>query len=219
MLIASGIMQLCTTWSSMQLARVRSDTSHLDASVEGGVQLSPLQNEYSWLGNDHPLTLPLDLPFVALTLENSRHYSLDDPNADAEFQSIYPGKSLGFVHLGPERRFFGLSMYHQIHCLDSLRLAVLGVRPHGEHRLGQSGNAHWEMDHVHHCLNYLRQTILCAADLTLEPEVEEGSDDAGEGLGVTHVCKDWSMAYQYVERNFEEWERWKSNRTGSSRAT
>ncbi|ETW77546.1 hypothetical protein HETIRDRAFT_436352 [Heterobasidion irregulare TC 32-1] len=46
MLIASGIMQLCATWSSMQLARVRSDTSHLDASVEGGVQLSPLQNEY-----------------------------------------------------------------------------------------------------------------------------------------------------------------------------
>jgi len=61
-----------------------------------------------------------------------------------------------------------------------------------------------EMDHTDHCLNYLRQTILCSADLTLEPELVEGSNDAGEGLAVTHVCRDRSKVY-------EEWELWRNS--------
>lgn len=67
--------------------------------------------------------------------------------------------------------------------------------------------------HASHCLNYLRQTILCAADLTLEPEIELGSGNVGEGLGVTHVCKDWSKVHEFATRNWEEWDDLQSNRT------
>ncbi|EIM87135.1 uncharacterized protein STEHIDRAFT_96132 [Stereum hirsutum FP-91666 SS1] len=163
------------------------------------------------MNDDYPHTLPLDLPFVSMTLENSRHYTLSSPTSDADFQSIYPSSSLGFVRLGPKKRFFGLSMYHQIHCLDALRLAIQGKNPHGEHNLGSSGKEHWKEDHSDHCLNYLRQTILCNADLTLEEEFpEEGSSDVGEGLGAKYVCKDWSLVYVYVERNFEEWQEWRN---------
>ncbi|KAI0062553.1 hypothetical protein BV25DRAFT_643907 [Artomyces pyxidatus] len=214
LLLFSGVMQLFTVWSILRLQGPA--VPALSGAGLKGPELSQTLHEYSWLGDDYPLTLPLDLPTAALPLENSRHYSLDGPDADAEFQSIYPGRSRGFVRLGPNKRFFGLSVYHQIHCLDSLRLAILGIRPHDEHRLGESGTAHWEMDHVHHCLNYLRQTILCASDLTLEPEVVEGSNDAEEGLGVTHVCRDWSTVHRYVEKNFEDWEIWRSNITSTS---
>ena len=44
MLIASGIMQLCTTWSSMQLARVRSDTSRGEWHVVD-ITLTDLRHE------------------------------------------------------------------------------------------------------------------------------------------------------------------------------
>lgn len=138
---------------------------------------------------------------MALTLEDSRHYALDTPDAAAEYRSIYPGGDLGFIRLGPNRRFFGLVMYHQIHCLDSLRQAILHQGQHG-------GKTKRDVEHAQHCLNYLRQGILCAADTTLEPEVEEGSQDVGEGLGVTRVCRDWGKVYDFVEENYREWQLW-----------
>lgn len=165
----------------------------------------------AWEGDDYPNALPLDLGDpVALTIEDSRHYALDSPDADAEYRSIYPGKHLGFVRLGPKKRFFGLSMYHQMHCLDSLRKAILGRHGHGPAAApthDSDSNVHMtkrDVEHSHHCLNYLRQTIMCNADLTLEPEIVQGSQDVGEGLFVTHVCKDWSKVHAFVEEN-EKW--------------
>jgi len=151
-----------------------------------------------------------------MTLENSLHYGLNNSVAGAEFRSLYPESSMGFIRLGPHNRFFGLSMYHQLHCLESLRLALLGVRPHNEFLNEGTKEKVWTVDHVAHCLNYLRQTILCAADLTLEPEVVDGSGDVGQGLGVTHVCRDWSVVNDYAERNAARWLPLVSNATGNS---
>ena len=68
--------------------------------------------------------------------------------------------------------------------------------------------------HVHHCFNYLRQTILCAADMTLEEGVPEiGIDVTGElavdGLGMTHTCRDWSKVFDYVTDDYSEFKEWK----------
>ncbi|KAH8112857.1 hypothetical protein DFH11DRAFT_1841941 [Phellopilus nigrolimitatus] len=173
------------------------------------------------------LELDLGAP-VALTLEDSRHYALAgngdadaDLDADAEWESLYPGGSAGFVRLGLQRRFFGLSVYHQMHCLDSLRYAVLG-RAHAARRseggaAGSGEKGKREVPHAQHCLNYLRQTVLCAADLTLEPEVVRGSLDVGEGLFATHVCRDWSKVHAFVEQNFEEYERWANANASTAR--
>lgn len=174
----------------------------------------------AWIDDDFPNSLEIDLgPPVALTLEDSFHYTLSGEDADAEWESVYPGDSAGFLRLGPNRRFFGLSMYHQIHCLDSLRFAILG-REHPARRSWESvgrRDRKREVPHAQHCLNYLRQTILCAADLTLEPEDKLGSLDVGEGLFATHVCRDWSKVDAFVARNFEEYKEWvESNRSRSS---
>jgi hypothetical protein len=157
-------------------------------------------------------------------LEDSRHYALTSPDADAEWESIYPGRGLGFVRLGPNKRFFSLSLYHQIHCLDSLRRAILGKGHHHERDIaqdrleGSDGDGKMSkrnVEHSAHCLNYLRQSALCAADLTLEPEIEEGSQEVGEGLAATHVCKDWSKVHDFVKSNWEKWEEWqRTNNSG-----
>jgi hypothetical protein len=74
-------------------------------------------------------------------------------------------------------------MYHQMHCLQRIRSAIVQ---------GDPGH------HTRHCLNLLRQTVLCASDTTLDPmNTEKGTD----GLGIVHVCRDWQKVYDFVEEN------------------
>jgi hypothetical protein len=91
----------------------------------------------------------------------------------------------------PSGRMFGVSMFHQIHCLQMLRLALIN---------GPS-------DHSGHCLNFLRQAILCNSDITLDPLLDdsEGAVKSTDGMGVTHVCRDWSQVYAYITENQNMW--------------
>lgn len=52
--------------------------------------------------------------------------------------------------------------------------------------------------HLQHCMNYIRQMVLCGADLTHESA-------ESEGVGVTHTCRDWNAAYETVNDNYERW--------------
>lgn len=52
------------------------------------------------------------------------------------------------------------------------------------------------VNHMFHCMDYLRQTILCNADLTVEWEaLTEGEEKLPtghiDGYGVMHQCRDW----------------------------
>jgi len=212
-LVLSGLMQLATAWLQYNTSSVGAPAAIFKRETvkrEAGMGKS-----YTWIGDDFPVSLDLapseygiDIgPPVVLSLEDSRHYPLDGPDADAEWESSFPGNSDGFVWVGPNKRFFGLSVYHQIHCLDSLRFSILG-RHHAEKR----GFRRQAVPHEQHCLNYLRQSVLCAADLTLEPEVVLGSGDVEEGLFATHVCRDWSRVHAFVEKNDREY-RARNNQT------
>ncbi|EGP91139.1 uncharacterized protein MYCGRDRAFT_89178 [Zymoseptoria tritici IPO323] len=47
-------------------------------------------------------------------------------------------------------------------------------------------------EHVYHCFDYLRQSLMCAGDTALEGADPASNGTTGtHGLGVTHVCKDW----------------------------
>jgi hypothetical protein len=47
--------------------------------------------------------------------------------------------------------------------------------------------------HLHHCFDYLRQTIACGGDMAMEwPRTEEdGRRFAVDGWGIPHECKNW----------------------------
>ncbi|KAG0700586.1 hypothetical protein DFH29DRAFT_615412 [Suillus ampliporus] len=75
-------------------------------------------------------------------------------------------------------------MFHQLHCLRRFREALTGQ--------GSS------QGHTHHCLNYLRQSTLCQADLTLEAGDFTTWDFTQRRVGATHVCRDWGALYDYV---------------------
>lgn len=130
-----------------------------------------------------------------LIVEDTVHYQA---NASAEWASLFPAGSGGFVRLGPQNRLFGVSMFHQLHCLDKMRRAVIEPPP-----------SEWESWHTQHCLNYVRQMLLCAASTRVEP-VKRGSGFGKEslkvdGLGLEHKCRDWGLLRRVVEQNYERW--------------
>ncbi|KAI0631220.1 hypothetical protein C8Q77DRAFT_1159906 [Trametes polyzona] len=164
-------------------------------------QLTPSERHYSYIGDDFPAQLPLKLPPAALVLStDAAHFGL---TADADWGALFP-LSDGFTTLrGPPapsspgtgagdgpRRTFLVSMVHQLHCLDVLRVAFAA------NRTGAAA-------HAAHCLRYLRQTVLCHADTTLEPDepgVRDGRwEHAASGVGAVHRCRDWTVLRRWLD--------------------
>ncbi|EJP70448.1 uncharacterized protein BBA_00078 [Beauveria bassiana ARSEF 2860] len=87
------------------------------------------------------------------------------------------------------REAYGISMFHQIHCLVAIRTAIR-TRTFND-------------QHLDHCLDYLRQAIMCTGDTTLEMVIK---DDSGEfkaeidGWGTVHECRSWHMLFEFAER-------------------
>ena len=77
----------------------------------------------------------------------------------------------------------GVAMFHQMPCLQKIRDAIVQ---------GDPGH------HTRHCLNLLRQAVLCASDTTIDPLTTATGTD---GLGVVHVCRDWQKVFDFVEEN------------------
>ncbi|KZT24219.1 hypothetical protein NEOLEDRAFT_1135377 [Neolentinus lepideus HHB14362 ss-1] len=152
-------------------------------------KLVPPNREYSYIGHDHPDQLPLYLPEVGLELTNGRpHFDLYD---DAQWGTLFP--SDGFTPLGPHKNTtFLVSMVHQMHCLDIMRVAFVRNR---------TGAA----EHFQHCLRYLQQVIRCYADTTLEedhPGYLDGKwEHGGSGVGSIHRCRDWTKVRKYLLEN------------------
>jgi hypothetical protein len=90
---------------------------------------------------------------------------------------------------------FGVSMWHQMHCLNHIRGSLVK---------GNDG-----AEYTAHCFHYLRQSILCAADTTLEPgnmsmKLASG-DTVASGVGTLHTCRDWRQVHDWMERRHGEW--------------
>lgn len=81
---------------------------------------------------------------------------------------------------------YALSVTHQLHCLKHLQLSLF--------LLGNGGlPSSSDVGHSDHCFAYIRHSIMCAGDLTLESPGTVWSAEQLETIwkGTTHVCKDW----------------------------
>jgi len=170
----------------------------------------PYLREYSYIGSDYPLWFGERPKLAELTFEETVHYSLDGPNADVEWGTLRDDKRHGgYVRLGSPRRVFAVAMFHQLHCINTLRRGLI-----------RSDDEEVPFEHMHHCFSYLKQSFLCAADSTLEPYDFLAVDYDTQPVGHTRVCKDWSALYDAVDVNYQEWIDWreeylKTNRTRS----
>lgn len=94
----------------------------------------------------------------------------------------------------PSGTIYSVALYHQLHCLSVIRRdyfdLVEGVLSNST-ELATLVDKQIQMFHNRHCLDYIRQTLECIADMTLEWKRTEldGSRVQVDGMHIPHECK------------------------------
>jgi hypothetical protein len=149
----------------------------------------------AYIGNDVPAELPGHFQSASLIVHSSDVYNL---TADVEWASLVP-KGGGWVRLGPNGREFAVSQYHQYRCLDAIREVYVAGRDQTKSKEELAAG----FDRADHCFDYLRQMLMCGADIAVEWQVP--GTLATTGNGVLHKCRDWTQVRKAVEENYELW--------------
>lgn len=129
------------------------------------------------MGDDYPMRLPVHREPVLMAVEESVHYPIAGAEAYEEWLWTGPyGDHV--IRLGESYRSFEISMFHQLHCLRSIRQTI--------ERGDFNEQTAFDQGHLHHCFTYLRQWTLCSADVTLEPGDFERRNFTVERTGAVH---------------------------------
>ncbi|KAF7903118.1 hypothetical protein EAE99_012144 [Botrytis elliptica] len=120
---------------------------------------------------------------------------------DAAWESLFPSQGGYFQHptLAPHRS--ALSVFHQLHCLNGLRNTywlLLSAATTGPTILEDEIPMMASPPHIRHCIDLLRQSLMCQPDLAIEEKDQEKGGVSG--FGVEHKCKDWGQVTQWVEK-------------------
>ncbi|KAF9001376.1 hypothetical protein BDZ89DRAFT_1146895 [Hymenopellis radicata] len=146
-----------------------------------------ITHEYTYVGQDFPRTWDIGaLDIVHMSVENTGHYSFNNSLGDAEWEALVPHN--GVLSFNEEK--FTISYFHQLRCLNIVRKGIVAFRDPGQRQPPSRL--------VRHCMNYLRQMVLCRANIHLESV----RDHVGPHVAVsetTHVCQDWSAVYEAAE--------------------
>ncbi|TFK50662.1 hypothetical protein OE88DRAFT_282906 [Heliocybe sulcata] len=132
---------------------------------------------------------------VGMRVSNSVHYSLDSEDAGEEFSRLLPSGG-HIVHLSPdnaqgETKNYTVTLFHQLRCLDTIRQDYV------------AGGASMSPSMMtHHCMNYLRQTIMCRPNLRLESVRFPTGPKSTTTQIYDVVCNDWREVYDAAERNY-----------------
>ena len=174
----------------------------LAASIFTAMIFSDNNYEYSFMGLDYPFYHPyLPLNPASLTTQETVRYGFNasDTDANEEWnQILYSPEGTGRVHLGPNHRTFVLTFYHQLHCIVELKEALMN----------RSDTLATE-EHVTHCLQYLRQTLLCQGNNKLEEGDFLERHFETDRMGPELECYDWESVYQEVGARYHLFNQWK----------
>ncbi|EXJ65414.1 hypothetical protein A1O7_01755 [Cladophialophora yegresii CBS 114405] len=105
-----------------------------------------------------------------------------------------------------EMQIYDVAVIKQLDCLALLRHILIDYS-HEHHPLAR------EKSRAFHCLDHVRQAVLCAADTTLEPTSEPpgqsqhygnagtSGENVNAGAAQLHTCKNWTAVKRWVEEN------------------
>ncbi|OBZ74771.1 hypothetical protein A0H81_05748 [Grifola frondosa] len=135
---------------------------------------------------DHP---------VAMHISSSTHYQYDTDEGTQEFAKLLPsGGHVVYIDSNTPSshpQVYTVTLFHQLKCLDTIRQQY-ATRSRNPSPL------------TRHCMNYLRQSILCHPNLRLEP----AHNTMGSSIrNYDTVCRDWTKLYDEAERNQEAYSR------------
>ncbi|KAI3554524.1 hypothetical protein CABS03_07786 [Colletotrichum abscissum] len=132
------------------------------------------------------------------------------------WSSLIPKEGGFFEHPAITSGVSCFAVFHQIHCLDMLRLALYELHPgtkgnrqnsshatsHQKHSGADSttdANSSYDIYHVGHCFDLLRQAIMCRPDLTVE--ILEPEFGGVTGFGTKHQCVNWQELMNWMAIN------------------
>lgn len=177
-------------------------------------------SRHSYVGSDHPRTWDIGyLPPIRMNIEPTKHYQLSGYNADAEWAALAPHD--GIIHLGPHRQPYSVSLFHQLRCLDIIRRDIVAVdwdsdseeslppkdEDHDTAVAAAAASSTSKFKSLsRHCLNYMRQMVLCRADLALDPVLGRGLE--ARVRPDTNQCVDWRRVYEELDKNQREHAQW-----------
>lgn len=109
-----------------------------------------------------------------------------------------------------DQHYVQLDVFHHLHCLNMIRLMLWsGGSPESLYlnatHLGDTEEE--RMGHVDHCVDQIRQYLMCHADTT--PLVWQWSERNKKYLtymGMKHTCRDWDRFYEWAERHQSQWD-------------
>lgn len=163
---------------------------------------------YSYIGNDHPISLPISLDNVAMPLYESVQLNMNSTDLVAakawDHLAVIPRSDFIGLRLGPTHQMLDITIYHQLHCLSLIYRALLDFN---DPEWLLIANDH----HVLHCFGYLRQGMLCQASDTLEKGDFMEKDFERERVGETLICKDWEQLSKEINYQNSLWESWKQH--------
>ncbi|KAK2051174.1 hypothetical protein LY76DRAFT_676705 [Colletotrichum caudatum] len=161
--------------------------------------------------NQHPHWMAPDIP-VTKVLESEEIYTrAPDKDELKAWDHIMPlGRGLVMVDKTGLHDMPGLNkssprgtsgwtgIAHQLHCLYSTKHAFYDLY---YNRTGDKTEplfgVSWQLEHLNHCWDYVRQTIMCHPDLSVEWRGEQ----EGTGWGYQRQCKDWGPIYDWLEKH------------------
>ncbi|KAG9222287.1 hypothetical protein CCMSSC00406_0006584 [Pleurotus cornucopiae] len=131
------------------------------------------------------------LPEVYMNMENSVHYAFNTPEGAREWNASLPPNA-DRLRIGDSPQLFTISLFHQLRCLDIIRNGIAVFR--------SSKTPDPPDALVHHCMNYIRQMIMCRANTDLESV----RSHVGPRVAVsetTHRCRDWTRTFYADDEN------------------
>ncbi|KAI1170943.1 hypothetical protein F4777DRAFT_583382 [Nemania sp. FL0916] len=137
--------------------------------------------------------------------ESGNYWTPWDDIHPGSWVKVKPSSRLGIADGIPLRQYsrngswntddegFALSMHHQIHCLGLMKHVFMKSERN-------ETVTPTDYRHMDHCVEYIRQAILCHGDLTLEPVMSGSTRTSIESdtWGSKHYCRDWNVLKEVV---------------------
>ncbi|MCJ1329549.1 hypothetical protein MMC10_006229 [Thelotrema lepadinum] len=104
-------------------------------------------------------------------------------------------------------RVYGITVTHEYHCLQLIHKSLIGIATrnatymeeiHATNTSVELPNG--KLNHLFHCVDYLRQNIMCKADTTLEWNTVADSEHI-DGYGIPHQCRNWQEVSGWMREN------------------
>ncbi|KAK8862869.1 hypothetical protein PGQ11_009104 [Apiospora arundinis] len=80
---------------------------------------------------------------------------------------------------------YQVSLFHSLHCLEALKFVLDSTAP--DHGITED----LARTHAPHCIDWIRQEIMCSADITLDSILDE--------YKTPHQCRDFDRIWQWTE--------------------